>query len=761
MNRTITFGAKCYLFFYDFYILKFNIYSKIVNHSSMKQGTLLVFVVVSIINLSLNHELSAQKSKITLDDLYKKGTFWENSIEGITSMNDGESFTALDGNGRVVKYDYSSGKQLSILFDPANIQNMDLSKFNGYTFSLDETKLLISIDIQPIYRHSYYANFYVFDLKTKAIEQVSSKKNVMLATFSPDGKNIAFVQNNNIFVKDLYTKLEKQITFDGLYNSIINGSTDWVYEEEFSLKTGFQWSPDSKKIAYYKFDESEVMQFNMTKFANKLYPENYTFKYPKAGEKNSKVSIHVYDIDSNSSIKMDVGSEMDQYIPRIKWTFSHNQLSILRINRLQNKMDILLADASTGVYKTLYSEVNKYYIPEPKDETITFTDDGKNFIVSSEKSGYNQLYLYSMDGNLIKQLTTGTNEVIDFYGFDKKTNRIFYQAFDNSPLRNAVFSVKADGQDLVKLSLNPGTNSAKFSKTFKYFIHTHSSSTTPTLVTLHNEKGKQIRVLEDNKPLKEKLMEYDTPTKKFFTIKTSEGVLLNAYLVKPTDFDSTKKYPVLMTQYSGPESISVKDSWDVSWDQYLASIGYLVVCVDGRGTGGRGEQFRKMTYGQLGYYESIDQIESAKYLKTLKYVDPARIGIWGWSYGGYMSSLCLFKGADVFKMAIAVAPVTNWRYYDSVYTERFMGLPQDNPLGYDNNSPINFVDKLKGKLLIVHGTGDDNVHMQNSIEMIEKLIQANKQFDMQFYPDKNHGIYGDNTTMHLYTKMTNYVKENL
>ncbi|MHC1705096.1 MAG: S9 family peptidase [Tenuifilaceae bacterium] len=721
-----------------------------------------ILFAISFAYLLLSHnQLSAQKSKISLEDLYKKSVFYERTVDGITSMKDGESYTANDNNGRVIMYSYSSGKQQAVLFDPSTIQNADLSSFAGYILSMDESKLLIKTNIKSVYRHSFSAIYYIYDIKNKTIEPLLENTQVMLATISPDGKKVAYVKDNDIFIKDIYAKTVTQATNDGLKNSIINGAADWVYEEEFSLLTGFQWSPDSKKIAYYKFDERDVQQFNMTKYNNNLYPENYTFKYPKAGEKNSIVSIHVYDIESNKSTKMDIGPETDQYIARIKWTYTLNQLSILRLNRHQNKLDILLADASSGNSKNLYTEVNKFYIQEPSDDLPTYMSDGKNFLITSEKSGYNQLYLYSMDGTLVKQLTHGTNEVTDVYGYDQKTNRVYFQAFDNSPARKAIYSVKIDGQDLVKLSMNSGNNYAEFSRTFKYFILFHSNASTPNLVTLHKNNGKQIRVLEDNAQLVESLKRYDIPAKEFFTFKTLEGIDLNAYIIKPSDFDSTKKYPVIMTQYSGPGSISVRDVWDLSWDQYLASTGYIVVCVDGRGTGGKGELFRKITFGQLGYYESIDQIESAKYIRSLSYVNPSRIGIWGWSYGGYMSSLCLFKGADLFKMAIAVAPVTNWRFYDSIYTERFMGLPQDNPLGYDNNSPINFVDKLKGKLLIVHGTGDDNVHLQNSIEMIEKLVQANKQFDMFLYPDKNHGIYGGNATFHLFTKLSNYVKENL
>ena len=434
---------------------------------------------------------------------------------------------------------------------------------------------------------------------------------------------------------------------------------------------------------------------------------------------------------------------------------------MVRLNRLQNKVDLLMANPLTGQSETVFSETNEYYIEEPADSYPTFTQDGKYFIIPSERSGYNHLYLYNMNGDFVRQLTDGKDEVISIYGYDAKRKRVYYQAFDESPLRTAVYSVALDGKKQKKLSELPGTNSANFSTGFKYYIHFHSSVTTPTLVTLHNAKGKQMRVLEDNKNLTATLEQFEIPAKEFFSFTTSEGVELNGYMVKPLGFDENIEYPVLMYQYSGPGSRSVVDRFSVGWDEYLATEGYMVVCVDGRGTGGRGQEFKKMTYGQLGYYESIDQIEAAKYLQGLPYLDEERIGIWGWSYGGYMSSLCLFKAPEVFSMAIAVAPVTNWRYYDTIYTERFMGLPQDNANGYDDNSPINHVDGLQGKLLLVHGTGDDNVHVQNTIEMAEKLVQANKQFDMMLYPDKNHSIYGGNTRMHLYTLLSNYVKSNL
>ena len=723
----------------------------------MLKRFLTLFAVIAIASIGT----FAQKQTISLDDLFRKGTFRARSVYGLRSMNDGNSYTVIERGPKVVRYDYASGKQLDVIFDGTTTSPELFKDFAGYEFSSDESKLLISTDENPIYRHSFTATYYIYDIKTKSVEALSDNGQQMLATFSPDASKVAFVRGNNIFVKDLATKQEAQVTTDGEFNHIINGAADWVYEEEFALTTGMQWSPDGKKLAFYRFDESRVKQFNMNMFRNQLYPENYAYKYPKAGEDNSIVTIHVYNTATGSTNKMDIGPETNQYIARIKWTTNANELSMIRMNRLQNKLDILVADAATGNSRVLYSEENRYYVDEPADDYLTFTDDGKYFIIPSEKDGYNHLYVYGMDGALVRQLTTGTNEVKTIYGFDAKSKRVYYQAYDGSPMNTAVYFSTIDGKSSGKLSTQEGTNTADFSKGFKYYINFYSSVTVPTLVTLHNSKGKQVRVLEDNARLKETVAGYNMPQREFFTFITSEGVTLNGYMVKPLNFDANTKYPVMMYQYSGPGSQSVLNRWRIGWDEYLATNGYLVVCVDGRGTGGRGEAFKKMTYGQLGYYESIDQIEAAKYLQTLSYVEPSRIGIWGWSYGGYMSSLCLFKGADVFRMAIAVAPVTNWRYYDSIYTERYMGLPQDNPTGYDNNSPINHVEKLKGKLLIVHGTGDDNVHVQNSVEMIEKLVQANKPFDMMFYPDKNHGIYGGNTTMHLYNLMDSYIKENL
>lgn len=713
--------------------------------------------------LGLSLPTSAQRSKLSLDDITKRGTFRARSVYGLSSMNDGERYTAYNAQGQIARFAYLTGQQEAVLFDPAerSAATPDLKQLGGYRLSPTEQHMMLETHIDYIYRRSYTALNYIYDLQSKQLKPLSNGGPQINATFSPDGKKVAFVRGNNLYVVDLERGTEQQLTTDGLHGHIINGLADWVYEEEFALASAFCWSPDSRRLAYYRFDESQVKLFNMTTFGNLLYPENTTFKYPKCGEQNSLVSIHVHDLQSGRTTTMDVGPNPDQYIASIGWTTKADELYMVRLNRLQNQVDILLAEASSGTSRTLYTETNKYYISDINDTYPLFTPDGKGFIISSEKDGYNHLYLFDMQGKQTRQLTTGTDEVKELYGLSPDGKTLFYRAYDGAPRNTAVCAVQLKNAQVSKLSTQKGNNTANFSVSFRYYALYHSSSTSPLVVTLHNHKSKVIRVMEDNQELRQRIKGYELPRKEFFSFRTNEGIELNGFIIKPFDFDSTKRYPVLMHQYSGPGSISAVNRFEVAWNDYIASLGYLVVCVDGRGTGGRGEQFKKITYGQLGLYESDDQIATARYLQSLPYVDPLRIGIWGWSYGGYMSSLCLFKGADVFRMAIAVAPVTNWRYYDSIYTERYMGLPQDNPTGYDSNSPINHVDKLQGKLLIVHGTADDNVHYQNAMAMVERLVAANKQFSFFTYPDKNHFIRGGNTSHHLYTMLTSYVRENL
>ena len=696
---------------------------------------------------------------ITLEDAFQSRKFNPAGLFGLRSMNDGLNYTVRAG-GSIEKYSYKTGELEETLFDAANFG--DLTSISGYHFNDEETKILIETGVESIYRRSYLASYFVYDMESATLVPVSGKGKQQLGTFSPDGSHVAFVRDNNLYVRDLSQDEEKQVTFDGVRNEIINGAPDWVYEEEFGFSQGFHWSPDGKKIAFYRFDERRVKEFHMTMFGP-LYPESYKFKYPKAGEMNSLVSIHVVDMKTNKITPMDVGDETDQYIPRIKWTTDPEVLSIMRLNRLQNMLDILHANAIDGVSKVVYSESNKWYISEASDNTVTYLSDGESFILNSEKDGYFHLYHYNFVSGQMKPITSGDYDIASFIGYDEKQQRLYYSSYEESALQRHVYSVKLDGSKKQKLSTQPGTNRASFSSSFKYYILTHSSANTPPYITLHNQKGKLIRVLEDNQKMKETAREYGFAPTELLTVPTASGQELNAWIIKPNDFDPNKEYPLFVFVYGGPESQSVTDSWGRrgAWFQMLVQQGYVVACVDNRGTNGRGEAFRKATYMKLGELETIDQVEAAKWFGSQDYIDEDRIGMFGWSYGGYMTSLCLCKGEGTFKMGIAVAPATNWRYYDTIYTERFMRTPQENPEGYDDNSPINFADGLQGKLLLIHGSGDDNVHYQNSMDFVEALVQANKQFEMQFYPNKNHGIYGGNTTIHLYARMTEFILENL
>ncbi len=727
-----------------------------------------ILIALLLVNLTYQTSFSQQDvQEITVEDLWVKYTFWASGVYGLRSMNDGLHYTTYERQkNAIVKYSYKTGEATDTIL---KINDLKLDDFSDYHFSADETKLLLETNVQSIYRHSYTAENYIYDINTKKLSSLSDKKEQQLATFSPEGSKVAFAYQNNIYIKDLANGKEIQVSSDGKKNNVLNGIPDWVYEEEFSFSRAFDWSADGNKLAYIRFDESKVKTFDMTVYAglapkleqNKLYPENRQWKYPKAGEDNSVVSVHIFDLNTNKTVKADIGTETDIYIPRIQWTTDANQLSILRLNRLQNHLEILFADAATGKTKVIYDEKNKYYIETDMFDNITYLEDGKNFIYTSEKDGFNHIYYRSIDGKTEVQVTKGKWEVTDFAGYDEKTKLYYYTSTENSPLVRDLYVTDIEGKKKSKLSTEEGTNSADFSKGFKYYINTFSSINKPTYVTLHNSKGEQIRVLKDNNGLAEQVKQYGGVNKSFFKFKTSEGVELNGYMIKPHDFDSNKKYPVLMYQYSGPNSQSVENRWSFGWEQLLAQKGYIVACVDGRGTGFRGEAFRKITYQQLGKYETIDQIEAAKYLGSLAYVDAKRIGIWGWSFGGYETLLAMTKGADYFKAGIAVAPVTNWRYYDNIYTERYMRKPQDNASGYDDNSPINHAEKLKGKLLLIHGTADDNVHVQNSMEMSEALVQSGKQFRQFYYTNRNHGIYGGYTRYHLYTMMTNFILENL
>ena len=704
------------------------------------------------------------QQKITVEDIYS-GAFRAKGMDELQSMKNTNQYTVLnyDAASRTMQidlFDFATLKKVTTLIDTKN-HTVLADGIDSYTFSPDEKSILIANNTNQIFRHSFTADYYLYDTTTKKVSKVFDF-HVQEPTFSPDGKKIAFARDNNLFVYDIASKQITAITSDGKKNSVINGITDWVYEEEFAFVRAFDWSKDSKKVAYIRFDESQVPEFSMSMFKKDLYPTVETFKYPKAGEKNSEVSLHIYDIASKGTQKVNLSQYADFYIARMKWTNEANVLSAQVLNRHQDNLDLLFIDGNSGATKVALNEKDKAYIDVT--DNLTFLKDN-SFIWTSEKDGFNHIYLYDKTGKLKNQVTKGNWEVTNYYGFDEKNNTVFYQSVENGSINRDVYSINLNGKNKVRLSKSTGTNAATFSPNFQYFITTFSSATQPTTYTLNEaKKGAQVQVIENNEALATKLKGYDLPAKEFFVLKTAKGNELNAWILKPKDFDPNKKYPVFMYQYSGPGSQQVNNDWNGSYDywfQMLAQQGYIVACVDGRGTGFKGAAFKKATQKELGKYEVEDQIDAAKVIGNYPYVDKNRIGIWGWSYGGFMASNCILKGADVFKMAIAVAPVTNWRFYDSIYTERYMQTPQENATGYDENSPINHVNKLKGKYLLIHGSGDDNVHVQNSMQMIEALIQANKQFDSQIYPDKNHGIYGGKTRIQLYTKMTNFIKENL
>ena len=682
----------------------------------------------------------------------RDGTFEQKTVSGVRSLSDGERYTTMS-DGRVLCFSYRTGEPAGVLFDASAAEPR--IEFTDYVLSADERRLLLTTDVEPIYRHSFTAEYWIYDRQDGSLRRLSQGGPQQQAQFSPDGSRVAFVRGGNLFVADPTAGSERQLTFDGRFNHIINGLPDWVYEEEFSFARAFAWSPDGRKIAYLRFDESRVKQYNMNRFAGGLYPENYTFKYPKAGEQNSVVELYCCDAADGSTVRMDTGEQTDQYIPRLFWTPT-GQLGFYRLNRLQNHFEVLLCDSS-GASRVVYDERNDRYVERVDGRTVTFLPDGDRFVVRSERDGFMHLYLYGVSEGLLGRITSGEWEVTELLGIEG--DRVYYLSTETSPLRRDLYTVRLDGRGKRRLTGGDGTYRIAPSRGFRYFISYFSNVRTPNRVTLHRSDGRLVRTLEDNAALRTKLDELQVPVKEFFRFATSEGVELNGYMVRPNGFDSSRRYPVLMTQYSGPGSQQAADRWTIGWEDVLVQQGYIVACVDGRGTGFRGEEFKKCTYGELGKYETVDQIEAARYLASLPYVDPDRIGIYGWSYGGFMALNCILKGNDVFRAAIAVAPVTSWRFYDTIYTAIYNGLPQDNPSGYDDNSPIHFADRLKGKLLIAHGTGDDNVHIQNTYEMITKLVEYDKPFELYVYPDRNHGM--GPSRHHLMERCIEFVQRNL
>lgn len=708
--------------------------------------------------------------KLELKDVVS-GKFRPESIYGVIPIpGDGEHYSQMNAEGtQILKYSFRTGKQVEVLFDASTARQCPFKKFDGYSFSPGGDKLLIETERTPIYRHSYTAVHYIYSLKrnlegkiNNVVEKLSDGGPQQVPVFSPDGTMIAFVRENDIFlVKLLFGNSESRVTEDGKRNAILNGIPDWVYEEEFSFNRALEFSADSKMLAFIRFDESEVASYSFPLYAGakpnlsafEKYPGEYTYKYPKTGTVNSKVSVLTFDVKTRVTRKMNVPLDADGYIPRIRFTKDPDKLAVMTLNRHQNRFDMYFADPRSTVCRLAIREESDTYIKENILDNIRFYSE--NFSMLSERDGYSHLYWYSMGGNLIKQVTRGTYEVKDFLGWDEAENTFYYISNEESPLRKAVYKTDAKGRK-TKLSAQAGTNTAQFSADMKYFMNRYSSIDTPTLITLNDRTGKILTTLITNDKLKQTVSEYDMPKKDFFSFQTEEGVSLNGWMIKPTNFSSGKKYPVLMYQYSGPGSQQVLDSWSITWETYMASRGFVVVCVDGRGTGGRGTQFEKCTYLNLGVKESADQVAAARYLGTLPYVDKTRIGIWGWSFGGYMTLMSMSQGSPVFRAGAAVAAVTDWNYYDTIYGERYMRTPQENAEGYKAASAFSRAGQLSGDLLLMHGMADDNVHLQNVVEYAEHLVQLDKPFDMHFYANRNHSIYGGNTRYHLYRKLTDF-----
>jgi dipeptidyl-peptidase-4 len=743
---------------------------------------ILFFTLLAAGIVSAQDEVNEKFYELTLEKIFLNPEFTSkgsgvNSL--MQSMKDGIHYSAIDEGVNLNIYDYETGNKINTILsgdDFLAAAGKSEAEISSYYFSPDESKILISTDAEKVYRYSTISNFYVWDIAEKKLTFLTSNGKARRAEFSPDSRMVCLVRANNIFIIDIEEGTETQVTKDGEKNKIINGIADWVCEEELGISKAFDWSPDASRLAYMRFDESKVKEYDLT-FYGELYPELFKYKYPKAGEDISVVTVHIYDVAEKKTVRVDVGPNPDQYIARIKFTREPNILSVTRLSRLQNKLDILFADAVTGASRVILTEENKYYISESYD--LTFLKDN-SFLRLSDKDGYAHIYHHSADGREISQVTKGEWEVASLKGVDEEKKLVYYISHEISPLNKDIYCINPDGTGKKRISERPGSSNAEFSKGFKYYILSNNQANIPPYYELRRGDGSLVKVMQDNLGLRDKMKDYNFTKKEFFKFNTSQDVELNGYMIKPSDFDEAKKYPVLMYVYAGPGSQSVTDSWggnDYIWYQLLCKNGYIVACVDGRGTGARGSEFEKQVYRRMGELELKDQIEGAKYLGSLPYIDAGRIGIWGWSFGGYMSTLCITAGADypenksspefisgsgqVFKTAVAVAPVTSFRYYDNIYTERYLGLPKDNPAGYDSNSSVAHASELKGKLLIVHGATDDNVHLQNTMEFVNALVKANKQFEMQIYTNRNHNISGGNTRYHLYKRITDFILKNL
>ena len=699
--------------------------------------------------------------EISLDNIWKKNKFIVQRIDNIQHLSDGEHYTVFK-DSKINEYEYKTGEFTKTILDLKAFVNPETQKnlnLDDYAISNDGNYILLISDTKQIYRHSNESNNYVLNLKTNKLINLNKTKRQSLATFSPTSDKIAYLIDNNIFCLDLKTNETIQITSDGEKNKIINGAPDWVYEEEFSFSKAFDWSSDGNKIGFMRFDESQVKEYSLRTYSDSTYPETSTYKYPKAGEGNSIVSVWIYDFNKKNKTKIYIGEDKDQYIPRIKWSKNPNILSISRLNRLQNKLEFLFYNTDENEENVVFIDEDKYFINE-KYEPYFLKDN--SFIVISEDDSYSHLYLFNSNGKLKNQITKGNWDVSELIGIDEKNNLVYYKSTEDGPQNNVLYSIQLDGTKKNKIS-NDGITNVSFSSNYKYFISNYSNINTPPVFSINSSDGKILKILEDNKKLNDSIKKFNFSKVEFFNFKTSQNIELNGWIIKPSDFNPNKKHPVLFYVYGGPGSKTVLNSWmsKRAWFQMLTQKGYIIVSVDGRGTTCRGEEFFKCFYKELGVVETTDQIEAAKYISSLDYVDKNRIGIWGWSFGGYETIMCLLKGADYFKMGVAVAPVTDWRFYDNIYTERYMRTPIENPQGYKSSSALLQAKNLNGKLLIIHGEADDNVHVQNTYEFINALIKAEKQFNIMIYPNKNHFINGGNTTYHLYTKITDFIIQNL
>ena len=694
---------------------------------------------------------NATSQEITLDKIYS-GYYRGKGIAGITSMKNGENYLVIEQGG-IAKYSYKTSQKDGNLVD---------GNFESYEFSDDESKILLLKQSQPIYRHSFLGVYDVKDLKSGKVLNLNDGKPVQEPRFSPDATKISFIVDNNLFYQDLNSGKITQITQHGVKNKVLNGLADWVYEEEFGHARLYEWTKNSADILFVKLVETDVPEIYIPIYGKSLYPTEMRYKYPKAGEKNSVATAHIYHLADGKKTKVNLDQFKNYYIPNVIQTANADEIVLITSQRTQNASDVLKVNTKTGEAKKLFTETDDKWI-DTDNVTLEFLEDN-SFLWASERDGFRHLYWFDKDGKLKKQVTKGNWEVTEYYGYNPKSQEIFVQTTEKGSINKVVSKINIQNGKSQLISNAEGNNAANFSKNYNYFIETSSTAAKPYTFVLKDGNGKQLKELQNNDDQLKKLQADQFAVKEFITIPNAAGDQMNAWIIKPKNFDPNKKYPLFMYQYSGPGSQQVSNSWDngnALWFEMLAQKGYIIACVDGRGTGYKGAKFKKVTYKNLGKYEIEDQIVAAKWLGNQKYIDKTRIGIFGWSFGGYMASLAMTKGADVFKAGIAVAPVTNWRYYDSVYTERFLLTPQENPAGYDDNSPTTYANLLKGKFLLIHGTADDNVHFQNSMEFSEALIQNEKQFDFMAYPDKNHGIYGGQTRPQLYQKMTDFILENL